>query len=71
VKSIARETAERLFNHLVVKENKLYQNKDEIRIQFEFLDHTILVIKYNLKNFTKSYYLNRRSPASPKGNGYG
>ncbi len=58
MKSIARENAENLFNHLKLKKSKLYQNKNEIRVQFEFLDNTILVIKYNYKNLTKTYYVN-------------
>jgi len=59
MKTIARENAENLFNHLKLKKSRLYQNKNEIRVQFEFLDHTILVIRYNCKNLTKTYYLNK------------
>jgi len=59
MKSIARENAENLFNHLKLKKSKLYQNRNEIKVQFEFLDDTILVIKYNCKNLTKTYYVNK------------
>lgn len=59
MKTIARENAENLFNHLKLKKSKLYQNKNEIRVQFEFLDHTILVIKYNCKKLTKTYYMHK------------
>jgi len=59
LKSIARESAENLFNHLELKTSKLYQNKNEIRVRFEFLDKTILVIKYDCRNSTKTYYLNK------------
>ena len=59
MKAIARENAEHLFNHLKLKKSKFYQSKNEIQVQFEFLDDTILVIKYNCKKLTKSYYINK------------
>lgn len=71
MKPIARENAERLFNHLVVSKSKFYQNQDGIRIQFEFSDHTILVMKYNSKNLTKTYYINDNLSSSGRGNHYG
>ena len=58
MKSIARENAEILFDHLKLKKSKLYQNKNEIIVQFDFLDDTRLVIKYNCKNLTKTFYVN-------------
>jgi len=58
MKTIARENAENLFNHLTLKRSKLYQNKNEIKVRFEFLDHTVLVLKYNCKNSTKTYFVN-------------
>jgi hypothetical protein len=59
VKSIARENAEELFNNLVLKTSKLYQDKHIIRVQFEFFDHTILVMKYNCKNYSKTFYVHK------------
>jgi len=58
VRAIARESAEDIFNHLKVKKSKLYQTKDEIKVRFEFLDDTVLIIKYNCRKLTKTYYLN-------------
>ena len=58
MKAIARENAEILFDHLKLKKSKLYQNKNEIIVQFDFLDDTRLVIKYNCKNLTKTFYVN-------------
>jgi hypothetical protein len=57
MKAIARENAENLFLHLKLRRSKLYQNKNEIEVQFEFLDHTILVLKYNCRNLTKTYFV--------------
>ena len=59
LKAIARENAENLFSHLQLKKSEFFQNKKEIRVRFEFLDHTILVIKYNCKNLSKTYYINK------------
>ena len=59
MKSIARKNAENLFSHLTLKNSTLYKKKNEIKVQFEFLDNTVLVMKYNRKNFTKSYYVNK------------
>ena len=58
MKSIGREIAEDYFNNLKLKNSKLYQNKNEIRVQFKFLDNTLLVMKYNCKALTKTYYVN-------------
>ena len=57
MKSIARDNAEDLFHHLKLKNSKLYQDKNEIKVRIEFIDKTILVIKYNCKKMTKSYYI--------------
>jgi len=57
MKTIARENAEDLFNHLELKESKIVQNKNELKVHFEFLNNTILVIKYNCKSLVKTYYV--------------
>jgi len=59
LKVIARENAENLFNHSKLKKSYFCQNKNEIKVRFEFVDNTILIIKYNCKNLTKSYYINK------------
>jgi hypothetical protein len=59
MKSIAREKAENLFRYSILKNSKLYKKKHEIKVQFEFLDNTILVMKYNRKDFTKAFYVNK------------
>ncbi len=59
LEAIAREKAENLFEYLKLKKSRLYQNKNEIKVQFEFFDNTILVMKYNCNTFTKTYYLNK------------
>jgi hypothetical protein len=67
LKSIARENAENLFNHLKLKKSRMYQNKKEIKVQFEFFDNTILVMKYNCKYLTKTYYVNENCSRTTKG----
>ena len=57
LKSITRENAEYLFNHLTLIESNLFQNKQEIKVKFEFLNNIILVIKYNYKNSIKKYFV--------------
>ena len=59
LKVIARESAENYFNHLILKKSKLYQNKNEIKVEFEFIDKTILIIKYNCKKLSKTYYIHK------------
>jgi hypothetical protein len=58
MKAIARENAEIYFNHSKLKKSRLYQNKDEIKVKIEFLDNTVLIIKYNCRKLKKSYYIN-------------
>ena len=59
MKTIARENAEQLFNQLKLKKSNICQNKNEIKVKFEFLDKTILIVKYNKKKLTKMYLVNK------------
>jgi hypothetical protein len=57
LEAIAREKAENLFEYLKLRKSRLYQNKNEIKVRFEFFDNTVLVMKYNCNTFNKTYYL--------------
>lgn len=57
MEAIAREKAENLFEYLKLRKSRLYQNKNEIKVRFEFFDNTVLVMKYNCNTFNKTYYL--------------
>jgi len=59
MRSVARENAEEIFKHAELKKSELYQNKNEIRVQFEFNDNTILLIKYDCSKLTKTYYVKK------------
>jgi len=59
LKKVTRKTAECLFKHLALVQSNIDQNKNEIRVIFEFSDDTILIVKYNHKNFIKTYYISK------------
>ena len=64
MKSITREYAEYLFNHLTLCQSKVYQNENEIRVQLEFTEDTILVIRYDQKKLSKTYQVGEISGCS-------
>ena len=55
--AIKKKVTRDLFEYLKLRKSRLYQNKNEIKVRFEFFDNTVLVMKYNCNTFNKTYYL--------------
>ena len=60
MEQISRKYAELISNHLTLNQSNLSQNKNEIRISLKFSNNTILVVKYNLKEQIKTYFISEK-----------
>ncbi len=57
MKKITREQAEQLFLSSDVINSKVEQNKDELRVSMSLTGNKSCLIKYNITNHTKTYFL--------------
>ena len=59
MKKISREIADRLIRKSQPVQSKIDQNAHELCVTFNLLNGMLLLVRYNRRNFKKTYFLKK------------